>query len=259
MPSKQELMKSHTDAIEADAMIVPDATRQVTQTSFVTAMRCQCPRDKEAVLEQALQEFRLGADGMYYRWTVKSKDGPKVVEGISIQGAMVLAREWGNCTYQIALAGESKSSWMFEATFIDLEKGAAFPRLYQQNKGRMGGNYDEQRGMDMVFQRGQSMAIRNAVLAGMPEWLKRRSFDAATGAVKDEAGPTLRQSLEKCAQSFRALGVSVEQLEVNLDKRHDDWTSDDLVTLRGLYAAVKDGQVSLDDIFPKERAPGEEG
>lgn len=257
MPSKQELMKSHTDAIEAEALIVPDGTRQVTQASFVTAMRCQVPRDKEVVLEGALQEFRLGADGMYYRWTVKAKDGPKVVEGISIQGAMVLAREWGNCTYQIALAGESKSQWMFEATFIDLEKGAAFPRLYQQNKGRMGGNYDEQRGMDMVFQRGQSMAIRNAVLAGMPEWLKRRCFDAATGAVKDESGPTLQQSLEKCAQSFRALGVTVEQLEGNLEKRHDDWTSEDLVTLRGLYRAISDGQITVAAAF--EREPGADG
>ena len=257
MPSKQELMKSHTDAIEAEASIVPTEGRQMVQTNFVTAMRCQVPRDKTAVLEQALEEFRLGADGMYYRWTVKSKDGPKTVEGISIQGAMVLAREWGNCTYQIALAGESKGQWMFEATFIDLEKGAAFPRLYQQNKGKMGGDYDEQRGLDMVFQRGQSMAIRNAVLAGMPEWLKRRCFDAATGAVKEESGPTLKQSLEKCAQSFRVLGVSVEQLEHNLEKRHDDWTGEDLVTLRGLYRAISDGQITVAAAF--EREPGAEG
>ena len=116
-------------------------------------------RDLEAVKAAVEMEAALTADDFFYSWTVKSKDGPKLVEGISIDGALILLSNWGNCICKPELLeDEAPTHWLFKVTFIDLERGFQMERLFRQRKSESHQRSDGERLQDIAFQIGQSKA-----------------------------------------------------------------------------------------------------
>ena len=114
-----------------------------TQTEYQTAIAVIKPRDLKDVEARVLAEAaRMGVD-FVYSWRVSTKDkkldegdGKTTIEGMSIDGAMVIARNWGNCAVPIRLEQETETHFLLRADFIDLETGFSFPRLYRQRKNQ---------------------------------------------------------------------------------------------------------------------------
>src|SRR5512138_3208435 len=198
------------DAEYTDAGAMVKATPQGairTSTPYQTAVAVQVPRTLSKVKAGVLEEAALMGDSWLYSWTTKNKDGSKgVVEGEGIAAARVLYRNWGNCSCPTRVASETPTHWIFEAVFVDLEAGMSFPKLYRQRKpsgsmGRMG----QDRAEDMAFGMGQSKAQRNAILAGMPEWLleqaREYAKEAAEKAIRDLPG-----AIEKACTFFEKQG-----------------------------------------------------
>lgn len=240
---------------------------QQAKTQFMTAVAVQKPRVLSRVIAAVMEEATHAKESFYYSFPM----GGKKVEGPSIGLAMAVAREWGNCAVPMDYQ-ETMSEWVFNASFVDLERGFTVSRVFRQPKGK--GRFtklDAARAEDMTFQAAQSKAIRNVVAAGVPRWLISQAIDKAKEAVLASINKEGIVAAGARALNFLAgYGITQERVEAVLavepatSKPVADWTPEDIATLRGMASQLKDGQASPGKLFPVIEArpfdkPAEEG
>ncbi len=240
-----------------DSVILGGGAMQQVRTGFTTAVTVQKPRVITAVTACILSEARLAKAAFFYRWEVKDKKTSKKKEviGPSIDLAMCMLRNWGNAACPTEMY-ETKTHYIFRATFVDLETGMNVDRLFRQRKGQnIGGKYDVDRAEDMVFQIGQSKAQRNVIAKAMPIWLTEQAITEAREAeVKGLTGENLPIARAKVIDFFGRYGITPDRIEKSIGRDSDHWTPDDIANLRGSATALKDGHVSADDLFPDPNA-----
>lgn len=169
--------------------------------AYQTAVMVQVKRDigtpenpGGSVLQKSVTEATLLGDRFFYGWDVndRASGGKKSIEGISVDGAYMLLRNWTNAVCDVDLVSVDEDSYTFKATFVDLESGATCSRLYRQHRSDPPGKYDKQRWDDMAFSNGQSRAIRNVICAALPQWLQDRCMDVAQRSA-DRGGPQFEE------------------------------------------------------------------
>lgn len=229
-----------------------------TQVGHQTAITVTRPRNMEAVEKDILYEAAQMGEDFIYSWRQNTSDkqldegdGKQTIEGMSIEGAMIMIRNWGNCACPIELADETPTHFLLLATFIDLEKGFNFPRLYRQRKsGGPGGKMADDRKEDISFQIGQSKAQRNVIDKSLPPWLKKRAIAAA----KSEAAKRYADVNEwapKAIAYFAGLGITLQQIEERLRRARDEWTPYDILALFLIRKAILDRETTASEAFPK--------
>ena len=223
--------------------------------NFVTAQRVAVKRNLADVLRDVKALGSAAGAEFYYRIPFKSRDkatGETTttwVEGPSIDCAMAVASAYGNCRVGATVVREAQDSWLFAATFQDLEKGVTVIREFLQRKGQNTGMRDAGRQLDIVFQIGQSKAIRNVVVAAIPTVVNEAYL-----AAKD----SILTRVEKQPDRFRAwLGDVIDGLRLQLPAieravatKYDDWTPNQMAKLYADLKAVKDGMVAAEDLWP---------
>jgi len=242
---------------DAGAIVQSGGTLQQTQTAYSTAVQVQKPRAPKRVLAAVCDEAALCGEGFWYSWSVKDKNSPtgkSLIEGVSIDGAMILARNWGNCAVPIGLEADAPQHWVLSADFVDLETGFNVRRLFRQRKNqKSSGKMDAERSLDIAFQIGQSKAQRNVILKAMPEWLVTQALDAARDSAEGKY-KDVKKHAPRFIDRFKAMGVTEEQLERKLGRKVAYWEPRDLVTLAAIGRAIKDRQTTVEHEFAEERA-----
>lgn len=235
---------------------VPPAGLVQTKTAYQTALVVQVPRDLNQLEKAVLAEAHAARDSFFYAWTVKNKDGGRdTIEGVSIDGAMILLRNWGNAVCPVEIAVDAPDHWVLRASFIDLETGFTDERLYRQRKGERHGKFDDDRALDIAFQIGQSKAKRNVIIRALPAWLVERSMDAAHAAVEKRFA-NVAQSVAALVPRFVKFGVTMEMMERKLGKPQGEWLPRDLVQLVAIGRAINEGQTTVAQEFADD-APTE--
>ena len=244
----------------AAATVLPEAPQQAlmrTQTQYTTAVTVQRPRSMARMLSKVLEEARLAGESFYYYWEVEDRQkGRKVpVEGPSIDLAMSLARNYENCAVDADVT-ETPTHYIFKGVFIDLETGFTYTRLFRQRKSqKLSSRMDGERQEDIVFQIGQSKTQRNAITRAMPGWVVDKAIETAKQAVLSGINPdTIHQARLKVIDFFSRYGVNQAQIEQERGRPIDQWTPSDIVDLRGMATALKEGRVSPAEIFPAPQA-----
>lgn len=227
-----------------------------TQVGYQTAVHVTKPRDLDRIRKSVTQEAVFTRDDFYYSMTFRDKNsdsGKSLVEGPSIDGAMILLRNWGNAVCEPEVVEESMSHWVFKATFIDLETGFTSARLFRQRKSESHSKFDNERALDIAFQIGQSKAIRNTVIRSLPQWLISEGMEAARSAAEGQM-KDLDASAAKAIETYGKLSppISLAQLERKLGKNRVDWIPADVVLLRAIFRAIKDGQTSANQEFSED-------
>ena len=155
----------------AGEIIESGKTLQQARAGFVTAVTVQKPRERMKVLRACEEEAAIAGDEFFYAWTVTNKDGKKsLIEGPSVNLALTAVRNWGNSGVMVNV-DETHDTYIFTATFVDLETGFNLQRTFRQRKTKKIGKYDQDRAEDIIFQIGQSKAIRNVIVNALPSWL----------------------------------------------------------------------------------------
>lgn len=231
-------------------------TLQQVKSVYTTAVAVQKPRNIQDALKRCEEEAIIAGDDFYYAWSVTSrgKKGSKpkkvLVEGPSIGLALAAARHYGNNVVDVEVE-ETANTYVFKAVFVDLETGSNFVRLFRQNKTRSMGRYDEDRAEDIVFQIGQSKAIRNVILNALPVTLINRMMERAKENVIERIKKKgLNKAKEDTIEFFKKYGIDVPRIEAKLDIPQDKWKVDDLAKLYGAIKAIVNDQESADELFP---------
>lgn len=178
--------------------------------------------------------------------------GGKPIRGPSVRFAEIVASQYGNCKVGSRVVDVDKFEKFVEAegVFIDLESGmqrtARIRRKISDKNGRV---YND----DMIVVTGNAacaIALREAILKGVPKALWRRAYDEAEGVIAGDI-KTLAERRDGAVKAFAAWGVTPDQIFASLDVDGLDAIGlDEIGTLTSMYKAIKNGEQQVEDYFP---------
>ena len=177
--------------------------------------------------------------------------GGKPIRGPSIRFAEILKQSYGNCRAAARVVHVDKTEGYIEAegVFHDLETNAASTaRVRRRITDRAGRVLKD----DMIIVTGNaacSIAMRNAILAGVPKPLWRKAYDMVQATITGDI-TTLSENREKAFKALAAFGVKPDQIFASLGVQgEEDITVDHIATLRGMYSALKNGEATVEEMF----------
>lgn len=182
--------------------------------------------------------------------------GGKPIVGPSIRLAEIICSQWGNCRVGTRVVHTDKNEKYIEAeaVFHDLETNTATTSRVRR---RISDKYNKLFSDDMIIMTGNaaaSIAKRNAILGGVPKAVWRKAYDAAESVIKGTA-ETLVVTREKTMKAFAAFGLTPERVCTAIDVVGvDDIKLEHIPVLRGMYAALKNGEATVEELFGDGKA-----
>lgn len=234
-----------------------DSMMQV-KSEYTTAVSVVKPRNLNIVISRCVEEANIAGEEFYYSW----RQGGSIIEGITVSGALAIARNWGNSAVQVKVE-ETFQSYLFYASFIDLETGFNLIRPFRQNKQspktKEGKDiYSGERGADIVFQIGASKALRNVILNAVPKWLSDKVLEISKNNVsKDIDKIGLPKAIEAIEKKIKLLGIPQLAVEKEFGKS-STWDNPKLVQLKGILRSIEDKLETPESFFPSLAEPPSE-
>lgn len=177
--------------------------------------------------------------------------GGKAIRGPSIRFAEILASQWGNSRQgsRIVHIDRVDKIVVVEAVFHDLESNSATTKRVSRKISDKNGRLFNDDMIVMACNAAQSIALRNAILGGIPKAVWRQAFFAAEQVIAGDV-TTLVESRDKTIKAFHAWGVTPEQICAYLEiAGPDEITLDHITTLRAAYSSIKSGEAQVEDYF----------
>ncbi len=233
-----------------EALVAGGATVMRVEHDSMLAVSVQRPRDHAKILAAVMAELDLVpslAERCYYTIPYSDGNGTTNVTGPSIYLARILMRNWGNAASRAYVVNETEERVHLGGIFTDLEKNVRFERPFvvnkwQKRRGRM--VKLEGQWLMQAIQAGASKAERNAITAGLPDWLTQSAYDRVRQIAASEA----KQNLSRLVEAFMRHGVTRERLEKHLGKPLEKLNDEELADLRGTFNAIRDKEQAPESI-----------
>ncbi len=259
------MMPAERDATE-EAMQSLGAAANMTRvaTGYTTALVVRKPRKLAELEARVMEEASRMGDSFVYSWRVTTRDptkdegdGKTTIEGVSVEGALVLARNWGNCALPTNVESETQTHFVIRSEFIDLETGFTYPRLYRQRKNAANvGKMDPDRGEDISFQIAQSKAQRNVIVRALPSFLIERAVEVAKDKAAEKYANTKEWVPKVLDFATQKLGIPLANLVHRLRGRTpEQWSKFDILALRMAFEGIKNGETTIENEFPPPPPP----
>lgn len=232
-------------------------SKQLSEIKGKMFLARQFPRDPEQSLQNVLMECQRPklAEAAQYEYP----KGDSVVTGPSIRLVEVLARHWGNIDSGVAEIDTHSDHTVVKAYAWDLENNVSDEKTFtvqhvrSVGKGSKRTTYkltDERDIYEMVANKA-ARRKRSCLLAVMPGWYVEAALDACNETLRNSVtnGKTIEEVREAVVAAFAEFGVSPDNIAAKLSRPIDKLDPNDIVKLRHLYAAIKDGFVKAQDAF----------
>lgn len=239
--------------IEPHALAVLERASIDTQISTAHAYPRSIQRFKDQALALATYDQETAAGCIF---SLPRKDRStgrnKAIEGPSVRLAEIVAGAWGNLRAQTRILGDDARFITAQAVAHDLETNVAITiEVRRRITTRDGRRY----GDDMIAvtaNAAAAIAFRNAVFKIVPHALTMTIYRAARDTAIGTAA-TLQDRRANMLEKFRKMSphITPERILASLDLPSvDDLGLSHLATLIGVYNAIRDGEVSIDEAFP---------
>lgn len=203
-------------------------------------------RVKASILSMATLDEESAEECMY-----ALPRGGKPIKGPSIRFAEILKQSYGNCRAAARVVHVDKSEGYVEAegVFHDLEtNSASTSRVRRRILDKNGRVFKD----DMIIVTGNaacSIAMRNAILNGVPKPLWRKAYDVVQATIAGDI-TTLAETREKAIRAMATFGVKPERVFEALGVAGEEEIGvDHIVTLRGMHSALKNGEATVEEMF----------
>lgn len=179
------------------------------------------------------------------------KRSGKPIRGPSIRLAEIIASQWGNCRDDARVVHIDKVNKVLvaEGAFLDLETNrgtrAQVQRRISDKHGRLFSD-------DMIAMTGNAacaIARRNAILNGVPKAIWRKALNACEDVIRGDVS-TMVEQRDKAIKALAHFNLSPEQIFELMDVGGlEDLTLDDIATLRVIYASLKNGEQTVEELL----------
>lgn len=176
--------------------------------------------------------------------------GDKDIEGPSARFAEIVVSTWGNCMAGARVIDEGSEFVTAQGVFRDLERNTA---ITYEVKRRITDKNGRRYNSDMIGVTANaacSIALRNAALKGVPKAFWQSIYDEARRTAIGDV-QSLKAKRHAITDYFAKMGVREPQLLHAVQRASmDEVDLEDVLTLRGIAQALKDGDTSIDQAFP---------
>lgn len=211
------------------------------------------PRSIKAFLNEARQLVTLNesvADECIY---ALPRDG-KTIEGPSARFAEIIAHSWGNARAGARVVDDAGEFVTAQGVFHDLEKNVA---ITYEVKRRIVDKHGKRFKPDMIGVTANaacSIALRNAVLKGVPKAFWSPMYEEARKVVMGDAKTLANRRAEALAYLQKMGATEAMVLGLLGVAGVEEITLDHLVTLRGVATAIKEGDTTVEQAFGAEKS-----
>jgi hypothetical protein len=184
------------------------------------------------------------------------RDG-KTIEGPSARFAEIIASAWGNCRAGARVVSDQGDFVTAQGVFHDLERNVAITYEVQRRVTDKNGRRYKPDMIGVTANAACSIALRNAILKGVPKAFWDDMYNAARKTVMGDV-KTLANRRADAIKSFQAYGISAAQILAKLEITGvEDITLEHLLTLRGLLTAIREGDTTPEQAFePAQNGQG---
>lgn len=208
-------------------------------------------RIQKAIFDLATLDEEASKESMY-----ALPRGGKPITGPSIRFAETVKQAFGNCRASSRVVEINRTDRYVESEgiFLDLETNVATKITHRRRivdkRGRLFSD-------DMVLMTGNaacSIAMREAILKGVPKPIWRKGYEAVTKVVTGDV-KTLVERRDRAVKAFAAYGVKPEQVYGVLGVAgEEDILMDHLPVLFGMFSAIKNGEHTVEEMFAPPKA-----
>ena len=217
----------------------------------------QFPRDPEWSLQSAMKECQRKelAEVAQYEFP----KGDSVVKGPSIRLVEVLARHWGNITSGVDEIESKDGETTIKSYAWDLETNVSDSKTFTVKHERSVGRGDNRRIKKLTDERDIYEMVANkgarrkraCLLSVLPGWYVDAAVTACEETLRKSLteGKSMEEVISSIVSAFSEFDISPAQIEDKLGKPVESLSKNDVVKLRHLYSAIKDGFVKPGDAF----------
>lgn len=246
---------------------------EITQVEMLTAINRaevdiqiatakQYPRVLSNVLHQietyAMMDVET-AECCHYQ--LKRKDesgGDKIIEGVSVRMAEIIASAWGNLRIQTRIIRNDGKMIIAQGICHDLETNVAVSKEVNRS---ITTKYGKPFSTDMQVVTGNaasSIAFRNAVLAVIPKAITQNILkkvkEVAISKIVD-----IEEAKRIMFKYYARVGVTPQQIFEYLEiKDETEISCEQIMELRALKNAIKEGTITVAETFGKKEETPEE-
>jgi len=238
--------------------VSPSALATITKTNLEVQIEqaMRRPRNLTMVLRDAASMATANAavaESCLYTLPerVDYKTGKKTsIQGPSVRLAEIMLACYGNATCAARIIDDDGKMVTAQGVFIDLQRNIS---TSVEVKRRVTKKNGERFSDDMVVvtcNAACAIAFRNVVYKGIPNVYTMQVYEQAKQVAIGDA-MTLVTRRERMLAAFGKMGINQERVFAAVNaKSEQDIGLDELVTLKGLANAVKEGDISADEAFP---------
>lgn len=227
-------------------------TREAQEVQAAVFMAKRFPRNENAAIARIAQTCQRR--GLAEKAIYTYPKGGQNVTGPSIRLAEAIAQSWGNLQCGVVEmsqeAGESTCMaycWDIETNFRDT-KVFTVSHTIQTKKGAKQLT-DPREIYEHVANQG-ARRKRACILAVIPKDIVDSALDACQKTLKSAYKEPLIDRLRNMVNVFqKEFSVPLESIEKYIGYNLDSFTEMDMVTLRGVYTALKEGSAKREDYF----------
>jgi len=234
-----------------------ELSRSIAESQVETAHRF--PRDVVKARQRAITlacADRSVAESCFYRRPVgKDPSGkPVIVEGYSIRLAEIVAQCYGNIRVFVTLMNEDDPTrirahaigWDLEANYA-VGVDVVTPTIHKDGRP-----YDE-RMRQVIAAATIKKAQRDAIFAVIPKTEVKMIADAIRQRYMSSVTP--EQRVQRLHEWAAAHGITVDRMLAAIGKNDvSALTEDDWIELRSRAAAIDEGEATIDELFPQQKA-----
>lgn len=206
------------------------------------------PRSLKQFRDEAMQMVTLDESIANECIYALPRDG-KTIEGPSARFAEIIASAWGNSRAGARVISDQGEFVTAQGVFHDLERNVAITYEVQRRITGKGGKRYSADMIGVTANAACSIALRNAILKGVPKAFWSSMYDAARQVIMGDI-KTLANRRAAAVANFQRYGVTSEQICAQLGVAgQEDITLDHLVILRGLLTALREGDTTPEEAF----------
>jgi hypothetical protein len=244
-----------TQQRSAAAPAQTDQSRAIAEVQAAMMIARLNPRDPIAAVDRILNACSRPslAEAAIYQYSRGGTD----ISGPSIRLAEAMAQQWGNIKTSVRELEQSQGVSVVQAIAWDLETGYQCDKVFHVPHVRhtKAGTkrLEDPRDIYELVANQAARRLRACILAVIPG-------DVTEAAVKQceltlhTSADTSPEVMAKMMAAFAQFGVTREQIEAKIQRRLDAIQPAQVVTLKKIYASLRDGMSSPSDWFG---APGD--
>lgn len=232
------------------AIAKSDQQRAIAEVQAAMMIARTNPRDQIAAMDRILNACTRPtlADAAVYTYSKGGAD----VSGPSIRLAEAMAQSWGNMQFGIRELDQQNGESTVQAYAWDVENNTRREITFQVPHLRFTrkGTYkleDPREIYELVANQG-SRRLRACILAVIPGDVTEAAVSQCETTMRTKAD-TSPEAMQKMVAAFEPFGVTKAQIEVRIQRRIDAIQPAQVVSLKKIYASLRDGMSAAQDWF----------